>query len=105
MTKNKPSEESLRIKTKPKGVTAILKINIPKGIKNMTIKTLTFIHELLKDELSRRDGAYALAARKYQEAYQAKAPNEEALHELQMSMFRKRTEARQILDEFEAQEW
>ena len=72
---------------------------------NMTIKTLTFIHELLKDEVNRLNGAYSLAAEASKEAEEAEAPNAKPLDELKMQMFRKRTEAQRVLDEFEAQEW
>lgn len=71
----------------------------------MTIKTLTFIHELLKDEVNRLDGAYNLAKEASQEADETEAPNAKELHELQLQMFHKRTEAQRVLDEFEAQEW
>lgn len=71
----------------------------------MTVKTLSHIHELLKEEEKRCAGAYKIAHEAYYKAAEEDAPNTKTLDEMQKKMRRKHTEARLALEEFEAKEW
>lgn len=71
----------------------------------MTIKTLEYIHRLLREEYDRIDGAYQLARKNANDAEKDNADNACALRELALSLFRERQAARRALDEFEEQDF
>lgn len=71
----------------------------------MTIKTLEYIHRLLREEYDRIDGAYQIARRNAYEAEEESAENVETLKEIQMGLFNERQEARRALEEFEDQDF
>lgn len=71
----------------------------------MTIKTLEFIHGLLNEEVTKRNGAYQLIKKCANEARENDQPNADALSEQEEIAWDKRIEAIRARDEFEQKEW
>ena len=71
----------------------------------MTVKTLTYIHELLKEEDRRQAGAYKLIRDAAQRANEEDAPNKQTLHEQEQRAWQRHVEALNALAEFESKEW
>lgn len=71
----------------------------------MTIKTLTFIHDLLTEETEKRRLANKWISEIYQKAVDEDAPNVQTLEEQKETAWNKYFEASRALDEFEQKEW
>ena len=71
----------------------------------MTIKTLEFIHKLLEEEVKKTNGAYIKIRNLATEAREEEQPNADTLSEQQEIAWKKTTEAKDALYEFEQKEW
>lgn len=71
----------------------------------MTIKTLTFIHNLLKEEAAKREDAKKWILERYYEATENNAPNAETLRTQYNVAKEKYYEATNALEDFEQKEW
>ena len=71
----------------------------------MTIKTLTFIHDLLKEENQTRHNAYHYIRNLANKAVEEEAPNAEYLKKQADDAWLKHIEAVKALDDFEEKEW
>lgn len=71
----------------------------------MTVSTLTYIHELLKEEVSKREGALELIRKVYLEALDNKQPNVKCLEQQKENARKKYSKAYDALTDFESKEW
>ena len=71
----------------------------------MTIKTLEFIHNLLKEEANKTDDAYKYIRDIATTARENEQPNADYLAQQQEAAWKKRTEAKHALEDFEEKEW
>ena len=71
----------------------------------MTIKTLEFIHNLLKEEANKTDDAHKYMRDIVTTARENNQPNADYLAQQQEAAWKKRIEAKQALDDFEQKEW
>ena len=71
----------------------------------MTIKTLTFIHESLKDEVNRRLDTKKYVYDLWEEAVEQELPTAEHIREQYNIAREKYNEAHDALEDFEQQDW
>ena len=71
----------------------------------MTIKTLTYIHNLLIDDVKTNTNAKDYARQIAEKAEDEEAPNAQYLRELYNKAFNKYLDACNALQDFEAKEW
>lgn len=71
----------------------------------MTIKTLTYIHELLKEEKDKRYNAYVYIRDCVTKAHCDKQPNADYLEKQQEKAWEEYRKADRALDDFEDQEF
>ena len=71
----------------------------------MTIKTLTYIHDLLKEECDKREKANRWMRDLANEAEEQEQPNTQTLKEQSEIAWNKYIEARNALDDFEQKDW
>ena len=76
-----------------------------KGYKAMTIKTLAYIHNLMKEEFDKRDKAYKWMKEIANDAEEKEQGNTEALKEQVRIAYKKRDEALNALIDFEKTEY
>lgn len=71
----------------------------------MTIKTLTYIHDLMCEELTKRKDAYNYIREVANKAIDEEAPNAQFLSTQRDTAWQKYIEATNALADFEAKEW
>ena len=71
----------------------------------MTVSTLTYIHELLKEEVRKCEGALELIRKVYREAVDNEQSNVECLEEQKENARKKYNKALDALTDYEAKEW
>ena len=71
----------------------------------MTIKTLTYIHNLLKEDVQTHENAKAYIREIYFKAQDEEKPNAEYLRKQYENARDKLREAQNALEDFEAKEW
>ena len=71
----------------------------------MTVKTLTYIHQLLIENETRRSKALEIARKARNDAEETGADNLPTLEDLYKIEFKACAEARDALADFEAREW
>ena len=71
----------------------------------MNVKTLTFIHKLLTEEVEKRTGAHAYIREIANTAAKEEKPNAEYLKQQKEKAWDEYMKAYQALSDFESQEW